>query len=913
MAFASLLSATDPVATLAVFSSLKVHPTLYALVYGEAVINDAVAIVLYRTFTGFLTQEVTTNAMLWAVGTFLGILFLSVFVGLVFGLLATLAFRYVNVSGQGREVRWEREFADRLSAVKRMLPKMPVVKLNLDGEEGEGDGEGPAPTKPAPTVAVASATGPAPATVAQAVAARTASSSGPADKPPSAADLVIAAAAKHSHSNAPLSPTASSHAPSKHAQSTVDLQSGIAETGILLLFAYVSFSLAEAVALSGIVSSLVCGIAMNVYTRRILTLDGRTVSTAVFRMLSTLADTAIFFQIGLNVTMNIGLTGSWDMLFIAWTLVACLIGRFANVFGLSYCLNKRRREKITLPFQLQMWHAGLRGAIAYATALAFPSQHRDALVNVTSWICLFTIFAMGGTTTTSLQMLRIPYGEEAQALGGGDSDEEGEDAIDPATGKKLKKKGKSHEDGELPAADRRIKAAMHWADKWVRRTVYGRAFVREMDHANAVAEQQAKIRTAALYGIQLPASVTAPIPPPKDEADQEEEEALAARREAGGGEERRLQRLAMLLGDSSDDEDDEEGEGEESEAEGHVAQTGGAAASNGNAKAASAPSSGAGTGIVGAVISPDSAATATGPAQPTARIPAATAAAPATPPSTASATANPLATAVSPNPHHPAASVPRPTTVAASASTVHFSGSPGGDWDDVAREATVSQTMRGWSSPDASASASGAPARVLMLQQQGQGVTPARTAAPPATPATTAAFASSSAQAGLTSTPSYSLPQPQFPPASASASASSLPSTPPSEQVACAAPQALQVPLSHSPIAIDSGEMVTATGTGMGGAEGIALDFGSPTGTGSMAAYQAAAALDADIDSMLASLPATTSMPLSSTMTSIGSPMPTGGLASGMPVSQFVVVDPFGDDASSLGSGRSGVEAGNRS
>jgi sodium/hydrogen exchanger 8 len=42
--FGSILSAIDPVATLALFSSLQVDRTLYALVFGESVMNDAVAV-----------------------------------------------------------------------------------------------------------------------------------------------------------------------------------------------------------------------------------------------------------------------------------------------------------------------------------------------------------------------------------------------------------------------------------------------------------------------------------------------------------------------------------------------------------------------------------------------------------------------------------------------------------------------------------------------------------------------------------------------------------------------------------------------------------------------------------------------------------------------------------------------------
>ena len=46
--FGALISATDPVTILAVFHDLRVDFDLYSLVFGESVLNDAVAIVLYR-------------------------------------------------------------------------------------------------------------------------------------------------------------------------------------------------------------------------------------------------------------------------------------------------------------------------------------------------------------------------------------------------------------------------------------------------------------------------------------------------------------------------------------------------------------------------------------------------------------------------------------------------------------------------------------------------------------------------------------------------------------------------------------------------------------------------------------------------------------------------------------------------
>ena len=48
--FGSLISAVDPVATLAIFSAMDVDPILYMLVFGESILNDAVAIVLARYY-----------------------------------------------------------------------------------------------------------------------------------------------------------------------------------------------------------------------------------------------------------------------------------------------------------------------------------------------------------------------------------------------------------------------------------------------------------------------------------------------------------------------------------------------------------------------------------------------------------------------------------------------------------------------------------------------------------------------------------------------------------------------------------------------------------------------------------------------------------------------------------------------
>lgn len=68
LAEGSLVSAIDPVATLSVFGDLNAPPLLYNLVFGESVLNDAVSVVLFRTFQGFLGKEISFVTVFWVVG-----------------------------------------------------------------------------------------------------------------------------------------------------------------------------------------------------------------------------------------------------------------------------------------------------------------------------------------------------------------------------------------------------------------------------------------------------------------------------------------------------------------------------------------------------------------------------------------------------------------------------------------------------------------------------------------------------------------------------------------------------------------------------------------------------------------------------------------------------------------------------
>uniref|UniRef100_A0A3Q0R581 Sodium/hydrogen exchanger n=1 Tax=Amphilophus citrinellus TaxID=61819 RepID=A0A3Q0R581_AMPCI len=76
--FGAIISATDPVTVLAIFNELHADGDLYALLFGESVMNDAVAIVLSSSIvayqpTGANTHQFDASAFFKSVGIFLGI------------------------------------------------------------------------------------------------------------------------------------------------------------------------------------------------------------------------------------------------------------------------------------------------------------------------------------------------------------------------------------------------------------------------------------------------------------------------------------------------------------------------------------------------------------------------------------------------------------------------------------------------------------------------------------------------------------------------------------------------------------------------------------------------------------------------------------------------------------------------
>lgn len=94
------LSATDPVTILAIFNLYKVEPKLYTIIFGESILNDAIAIVLFETAQKYAESEagsLTFLNLFEATGLFLLVFFGSMLIGIVVGIVTALGLKYTHV------------------------------------------------------------------------------------------------------------------------------------------------------------------------------------------------------------------------------------------------------------------------------------------------------------------------------------------------------------------------------------------------------------------------------------------------------------------------------------------------------------------------------------------------------------------------------------------------------------------------------------------------------------------------------------------------------------------------------------------------------------------------------------------------------------------------------------------------
>lgn len=172
------------------------------------------------------------------------------------------------------------------------------------------------------------------------------------------------------------------------------------ETTITLLVAYGTYILADLLHESGVIATVVAGITLGTYGRRI-GMSARTQEAldTVWEFLAFILTALIFLLVGLAITVG-GLVDA--VVPIAWGIGAVLVGRAIVIYGLlggAARLVGRRRSGLERGWLHILFWSGLRGAVAVALALSLPEDfpQRDQVQSVVFGITLFTLIAQGLT------------------------------------------------------------------------------------------------------------------------------------------------------------------------------------------------------------------------------------------------------------------------------------------------------------------------------------------------------------------------------------------------------------------------------------------------------------------------------------------------------------------------------------
>ncbi|KAI8927559.1 Sodium/hydrogen exchanger family-domain-containing protein [Entophlyctis helioformis] len=324
--FGAILSSTDPVTVLSIFNQLKVDPKLYAIIFGESLLNDSVAIVLFATLGKFQGKPLTVESLLEGAASFFAVFSGSVLIGVIIALICALLLKHTHL---------------------HLYPSL--------------------------------------------------------------------------------------------------------ESCLVLLIAYSSYLLSNAIQLSGIVSLLFCGIILKHYAYDNMSLRGRRTTKYMFRVLSQMSENFVFIYLG--VTLFTKTDEVFYPALILFMLTIIMFARYVSTVPLAELINlvayrwsKRPRLSLSdvstavsdstavIPrnHQLMIWWAGLRGAIAFALAYDVEGAAGPVIRTTTLVVCVVSVVLLGGTTKLAIERLGIRTGVKTKQRDGSalDSDSSDEDHDD---------------------------------------------------------------------------------------------------------------------------------------------------------------------------------------------------------------------------------------------------------------------------------------------------------------------------------------------------------------------------------------------------------------------------------------------------------------------------------------------------
>ncbi len=187
------------------------------------------------------------------------------------------------------------------------------------------------------------------------------------------------------------------------------------------LAAWGSYIGAETVHVSGVLSTVACGIVMGIRQHRALRAATRTQTKAVWDVATFVLESLVFILIGLTLRPVLERLDTQDLSVraqlpaAAAVVAAVILSRAAWIFPATYLPRLlvpklRRRDPIPpVSVPLIMSWAGMRGVVSLAAALSLPEAFpgRDFVLATTFLVILVTVLLQGATLAPLIRMLRL--------------------------------------------------------------------------------------------------------------------------------------------------------------------------------------------------------------------------------------------------------------------------------------------------------------------------------------------------------------------------------------------------------------------------------------------------------------------------------------------------------------------------
>uniref|UniRef100_G3NEX4 Sodium/hydrogen exchanger n=1 Tax=Gasterosteus aculeatus aculeatus TaxID=481459 RepID=G3NEX4_GASAC len=174
----------------------------------------------------------------------------------------------------------------------------------------------------------------------------------------------------------------------------------------IFMYSYLAYLVAELFSISSIMAIVTCALTMKYYVEENVSQRSCTTIRHVVKMLGSIAETLIFFFLGV---VTITTDHEWNWGYILFTLLFAFVWRGLGVLVLTQIINPFRTIPFNFKDQFGLAYGGLRGAISFALVFTLPDSigRKQLFVTATIAVILFTVFLQGISIRPLIEFINV--------------------------------------------------------------------------------------------------------------------------------------------------------------------------------------------------------------------------------------------------------------------------------------------------------------------------------------------------------------------------------------------------------------------------------------------------------------------------------------------------------------------------